>query len=933
MNGERPRFWRRRATLAQQHEPQGAGVPPLNGKLLLSAAIASVGGLLFGYNTGIVSALLISMPKEFEVGPMLQGVIVSAMLMGAVLGAAVSGKITDYQGRRDTILGTAAIYALGSFSTAVASTPLMLILGRLIVGVAIGSTSVTVPLYLAEIAPAPRRGMLVSFNQLAITIGILAAFCVGAYVIHNALSWHLIPLLGVAPALLLGIGALCLPESPRWLMLQDDEDKSRSIFLQTGSTTAQEDIVHIRRNVDTTKGMTLPDLFKQPLRSSLLAGIGIFVVQQFTGINAVLYYSPIVFAMAGVESEVVALTAAVSLAVINVLSTVAAMALVDRIGRRPLLLTGLGGMVICLIVLGCAANPSGDISDVQKFAAMASLIGFVASFALGIGVMGWLLIAELFPLVLRGTAMSLPSTVHWGTNLLISLSFPFLLNHAGPDFTFWLFALSGVLGLLFLSSFVPETKGRTLEEIEDQWLAQDQRQETPSNHFRLWLIAGFASLGALITGYELAIIGSVILDIRTLWSLSLGQEGIIVSAFLLGATVAAILSGRLADNFGRRTIVLAMAVFFVTGNYLCGLAPSPNWLIAGRLVIGMSTGVATFAIPMYLSEIAPSDIRGALVVMSQLALAGGGLLAYLVTSVFDVYEQGWRELFTLAAIPSAFLAVAMLFLPESPSWLLLKNDPGAARRMLQRLGVPHPQNSLTAMSQGLSSSVPGKWKDLLNPKLRMPLLIGVVLLMLQQVTGGIVVLNYCPTIFTSAGFESSRAAILASAGLGLVDFMTILLSMRLVDRVGRRPLLLWGLAGTIATLGMLGLAFFLKGYEPIAPQLKWIVAASLILYVASSGMSLGPVGNLIVSELFPLHVRGLGMSIATCASVGSAALMSFSFPYLVAALSDAGVFWLYGLIGTASIVFCYYFAPETKGKTLQEIERHWLEGRSPRELR
>lgn len=907
------------------------GRTPLTATAFWAAAIASLGGLLFGYNTVIISAVLVSLPREWGLGTVYQGIVVGGVLLGAALGAAVSGKVADNLGRRDVILGTAAVYVLGTFNTAVASSPVMLIVGRVICGFAIGCTSVTVPLYIAEIAPARHRGLLVSFNQLAITVGILAAFVIGAVVVGNGQSWRTMPLWGVVPALLLGVGGLFLPESPRWLALQDDEDKARALLARMGAADADAALREIRDNHRRSGGLTLPDLFKPPLRRSLVIGVGIFFAQQLTGINTVLYYAPSVFKMAGFASEKAGLTAAVSVGVVNVLATLVSMALVDRVGRRPLLLTGLAGMVVCLVVLGVSVAPGEVSGSAQLVAAVGSLLLFVAFFAVGIGVMGWLIIAEIYPQALRGAAMSLPAVAHWTANLVVSLPFLVIIDNIGPALTFWLFAVVSILGFLFCSGFVPETKGLPLEAIERQWLEKARHDPQGQNVFRIWLIACFASLGGLISGYQWGVIGGAMLDIRKTWTLGSTQEGLIVSAFLVGSALAVIFSGRLADSFGRRTIVLAVAVFFVTGSYVCGLAPSPEWLAAGRLLIGMSTGVATFAIPMYLSEIAPASSRGALVMLCQLAMATGGLLSALVTTLFDFYGQSWRDMFTLAAVPSAVLAVAMLFLPESPSWLLSRNDPGATRRMLRKLGVRSPGETLEAMQRDLAAVPAASWRDLFKPWLRLPLVIGVVILILQEATGHSVLITYGPTIFQEAGFKSSRAALLANAGLGLVDLGMILLSMRFVDRVGRRPLLLTGLLGIVASLGVLGLVFLLRQWGVAGLHLKWLIVGALVTYVAAFGMSLGPVCGLLVSELYPLSIRGLGMSIATFFGLGSAACMSFVFPHFVATFGSAGTFWLYGLASAAGWVFCYRLAPETRGKTLREIEQLWLARRPERE--
>lgn len=898
---------------------------PFNAALFWAAAIASLGGLLFGYNTAIISAVLVSLPKEWNLGTIYQGVVVSGVLLGAVTGAAVSGKMADVLGRRDAILGTTAVYALGTFNTVVAATPIMLILGRIICGVAIGSSSVTVPLYIAELAPARRRGMLVSFNQLAITIGILVAFIAGAHFMAPGHGWRSMLLWGVIPAILLGVGALFLPETPRWLALQGDDEKARALLARMGSDDADADMRQIRQNLDATKGMTLLDLLRQPLKRSLLIGVGIFVVQQFTGINTVLYYAPTVFKMAGYATDRAGLTAAVVLGAVNVLATLVSMALVDRVGRRPLLLTGLAGTTICLVVLGISVVHGADVASgrLQMVAAMGSLVLFVAFFAVGMGVMGWLIIAEIFPQPIRGAAMSLPAVAHWIVNLLVSLPFLVVIDAIGPAFTFWSFAVVGVMGFMFCSGFVPETMGKSLESIESGWLQQKITATGEQNTLRLWVIASLASLGGLISGYEWGVIGGAMLEIRKTWTLNPSQEGLIVSAFLVGATIAVIFSGKLADSFGRRTIVLAVAVFFVTGSYLCGLAQQPEWLAAGRLLLGMSTGVASFAIPMYLSEISPASIRGMLVMMCNFSMVAGGLMSALVTIAFDYYGQSWRDMFTLVALPSTIMAVAMLFLPESPSWLLAKGDPGGTRRMLHKLGVPSPQKMLEAMKRDVEASPKTSWHDLFKPWFRLPLIIGLVTPMLQHVAGHSILVTYGPTIFRDAGFESNRAAMLATIGLGLLDLAMIMLSMRLVDRIGRRPLLLTGLAGIVVSLGTLGLGFFLADSGVALPYQKWLTVWSLVGYTAAFGVSLGPVVGLIVSEIYPIAIKGLGMSIAAFFSMSLAALMSFVFPRMMAQLGGGGTFWLFGLGAAAGWVFCYFLTPETKGMTLHEIERFW----------
>jgi SP family galactose:H+ symporter-like MFS transporter len=444
----------------------------------------------------------------------------------------------------------------------------------------------------------------------------------------------------------------------------------------------------------------------------------------------------------------------------------------------------------------------------------------------------------------------------------------------------------------------------------------------------VYVVAAVAAMAGLLFGYDTGVISGAILFIKDQFALSPGLEEIVVSAVLVGAVIGAASSGQLSDRFGRRRIIIATAVVFMLGSVGTALAPTISLLIAGRIVIGVAIGVASFAAPLYISEVSPVSVRGALVSLNQLAITCGILLSYFVDYAL-AGDQSWRWMFAIGVVPAVVLCTGMLFLPASPRWLMGMSLADRAKEVLGRMrGTPDVAEEMEAIQKTLEEES-GGWKELFEPWLRFPLIIGVFLGFFQQVTGINVVIYYAPTIFGFAGFDSASVAILATMGVGVVNVLMTIVAIRLVDRIGRRPLLSIGLAGMVISLGVLGFAFDLP---TLSGALKWIAVGSLMLYVASFAVSLGPIFWLIIAEIYPLKVRGRAMSFATMLSWVCNLAVAMTFLTLVGKLGRPGTFWLYAVIGVAGWLFCYFMVPETKGHSLEEIEEHWRSGRHPREL-
>ena len=435
----------------------------------LVTATAALGGLLFGYDTGIISGALLFLKTEFALSPNMQGVVTSAALAGAAVGAMFGGAVADRFGRRAVMLVLAFWFVVGSVLCAVAQTLTVLIAGRGLLGICIGIVSFVAPLYIAEVAPPERRGALVSLNQLAITVGILASYFVG-YAFAESGAWRWMVGLGAVPGVILGLGLWVLPESPRWLMKRGREPEARRVLIRARADEAVEHEVAEIRDDLTREGAQFgwSALLTPAMRRPLILGIGLAILQQTTGINTVIYYAPTIFSAVGFASASSAILATTGVGVVNVVLTIVALRLVDRVGRRPLLLGGLAGMAVSLCLFAAAFAVGAD-SPLLKWVAVGSLTTYVGFFAIGLGPVFWLLIAEIFPLGVRGRAMSVATLTIWLFNLLSALVFFQLLETLGEATTFFGYAALTLLGWGFVLRCVPETRGLTLEQIERYW--------------------------------------------------------------------------------------------------------------------------------------------------------------------------------------------------------------------------------------------------------------------------------------------------------------------------------------------------------------------------------------------------------------------------------------------------------------------------------
>ncbi len=439
--------------------------------LYVVAIVASLGGLLSGYDTGVISGALLFINETWDLSISLQGLVVSSVLIGAVIGAATNGVLADVFGRKKIIMATAIIFILGSILCGFAPNVYVLIISRIFVGLAVGIVNFVIPLYLSEIAPKAVRGTLVSLYQWAITAGILFSYAINSVFANSVFSWRWMLLAGVLPGLVLLIGMSFMSDTPRWLISKNKDEEAKKVLRKIEpDVDTENEIKEIKHTLKLNENLDRKFKFKKWMIMPFVVGIGIMFAQICTGINTIIYYAPTIFKIAGFDSNSNAIYATTGIGVVNFLMTIVAVFFTDKLGRKPLLYFGLTGVMLSLAALGCAFAYQEVLGAGLKVVAVGSLVTYIICFAMSLGPIGWILVSEVFPLKIRGIAMSICTVANFAFNFFVVGSFPVLIHKIGGAYTFWGFAAVSLLCILFVYFFVPETKGISLEQIESNWI-------------------------------------------------------------------------------------------------------------------------------------------------------------------------------------------------------------------------------------------------------------------------------------------------------------------------------------------------------------------------------------------------------------------------------------------------------------------------------
>lgn len=445
----------------------------------------------------------------------------------------------------------------------------------------------------------------------------------------------------------------------------------------------------------------------------------------------------------------------------------------------------------------------------------------------------------------------------------------------------------------------------------------------------LYIVAIVASLGGLLSGYDTGVISGALLFINETWILPDTLQGFLVSSVLIGAVIGAATNGILADIFGRKKIIMATAVIFILGSILCAFAPNVYVLIISRIFVGFAVGIVNFVVPLYLSEISPKNLRGTLVSLYQWAITAGILFSYFINAVFAQAVYNWRWMLFAGVLPGLILFIGMCFMSDTPRWLVSKNREDEAKKVFNKIEPDIDTNKeIEDIKNTLESGNDNKFR--FKKWMIMPFVVGVGIMFAQICTGINTIIYYAPTIFKTAGFDSNLTAIYATTGIGVVNFVMTIVAVFFTDRLGRKPLLYFGLTGVMLSLFALGTSFAFAG--ALGSSLKWVAVGSLVTYIICFAMSLGPIGWILVSEVFPLKIRGIAMSICTVSNFAFNFFVVGSFPVLLHRIGGAWTFWLFGIVSILCIIFVYFFVPETKGISLEQIESNWRRGVNSRKF-
>jgi sugar porter (SP) family MFS transporter len=442
----------------------------------LVCIVAALGGLLFGYDTAVISGAIGFLQKRFELDPKWTGWAASSALLGCVVGVAFAGVLSDRLGRKKTLIVAAILFFVSGIGTAIPRNLTEFVIFRIIGGIGVGAASIASPMYIAEISPARIRGRMVSVNQFAIVSGMLLVYFVNYFIAQSGdeiwnvnFGWRWMMGSEAIPSVMLLVMMFIVPESPRWLTKQNREQEALRILTKVdGQKHAQTEMAAIKETISHESG-SMSQLFEPGMRIVLVIGVVLAVLQQITGINVFLYYGPEIFKKLGTSMDA-ALLQTVIIGAVNLAFTIIAIWTVDKLGRKFLMIIGAAGMGIALFAMGLSI-----FFQKTELWFLAFILGYMASFALSVGPVTWVILSEIFPTKIRGRAMAVAAIFLWIANYFVSQTFPIMNENAwlvekfNRAFPFWIYGGMCVVLVIFVLLFVPETKGKTLEEIEKRW--------------------------------------------------------------------------------------------------------------------------------------------------------------------------------------------------------------------------------------------------------------------------------------------------------------------------------------------------------------------------------------------------------------------------------------------------------------------------------
>ncbi|KAK7272716.1 hypothetical protein RJT34_29511 [Clitoria ternatea] len=915
----------------------------------------------------------------------------SSLYFAALVSTFGASSLTKNKGRKASILAGSISFFIGALLNAAAKNISMLIIGRILLGVGIGFGNQAVPLYLSEMAPAKIRGAVNQLFQFTTCLGILIANLVnyGTERIHPW-GWRLSLGLATVPATLMFIGGCVCPETPNSLVEQGRIEEGRTVLEKVRGTPNIEaefdDLLEASRESKSIKNPFKSLLLKKNRPQLIIGALAIPAFQQLTGNNSILFYAPVIFQTLGFGSAA-SLYSSVITSIALLVAAVISMAFVDKFGRRAFLLEAGIEMILCMIataiVLALGFGTGKQLSFGVSVFLVIVIFLFVLAYGRSWGPLGWLVPSELFPLEIRSAAQSVVVCVNMVFTALVAQFFLVSLCNLKYGI-FLVFAALIVFMTCFVFFLLPETKQVPIEEIyllfEKHWfwkrvvgeknLESETRVKmagggysggTPKRaHLYEHKITGFlifscivGATGGALFGYDLGVSGGVTsMDdflmeffphvyerkhahlVETDYCKYDDQMlTLFTSSLYFAALVSTFGASSLTKNKGRKASILVGSISFFIGALLNAAAKNISMLIIGRILLGVGIGFGNQAVPLYLSEMAPAKIRGAVNQLFQFTTCLGILIANLVNYGTErIHPWGWRLSLGLATVPATLMFIGGCVCPETPNSLVEQCKVEEGRIVLEKVrGTPNVDAEFDDLLEASreSKSIKNPFKSLLLKKNRPQLIIGALAIpAFQQLTGNNSILFYAPVIFQTLGFGSAASlysSVITSIALLLASFI----SMAFVDKFGRRAFFLE--AGIEMILCMIATAIVLALGFGTGKQLSFGVSVFLVivifLFVLAYGRSWGPLGWLVPSELFPLEIRSAAQSVVVCVNMVFTALVAQFFLVSLCNLKY-GIFLVFAALIVFMTCFVFFLLPETKQVPIEEIyllfEKHWF---------
>ncbi|KAG5244966.1 sugar transporter ERD [Salix suchowensis] len=689
--------------------------------LVVSTFIAVCGSFCYGFAVGYSSTAESGIRKELDLSVSEYSVFGSIMTIGGMVGAISSGKVADYTGRKRTMWLSEIFCISGWLVIAFAKDVWWLYIGRLSLGVGVGLITYVVPVYIAEITPKNHRGGFTSAQQLMLSLGFALIYFIG-----NIIYWRTLSLIVLIPCILQLVGLFFIPESPRWLAKLDREKEFETNlqWLRGMNADISQEAIDIRDTLDLSQHNSKAkflNLFQRKYAYPIIVGVGLMLLQQFGGTSAVAYYSSSIYVKANFSTIIGTTTAGI----MQIPASIAGVLLLDISGRRRLLLVSSIGTCLSLVLVGLSFlfQELHYLEEITPILTFIGLLGYGVTFAVGMSGIPWVIMSEIFPLDVKASAGSLVTFVNWSGSWIVTYSFSFMLDWSSTGTFFFFAAVCGVTAL-FIWKWVPETKGRTLEEIQAA-------------------ITRFPSE----VGYSSPAESGIMEDL----GLSVSAYSFFGSIVTIGGMVGAILSGKMADLVGRRGTMWACQIICMAGWLAIAFAKKAWCLDVGRFLVGVAIGILTYVVPVYISEITPKNLRGRFTSANQLLVCCGFAVTYFVGSIVS-----WRALSLIATIPSILQIVCLFFVPESPRWLAKLGRQKEFEASLQRLRGAESDISEEAVDIRdaieilKQTSAETRTLELFQRRYAYVIIVGEGLILLQTFGGNSAVSYYLGTIFAKA---------------------------------------------------------------------------------------------------------------------------------------------------------------------------------------